>query len=343
MSARTAVRTELTAVAIAIGATLAIGSVFMIAARTSPGHVWLEMLTRTLTNRYTVGDVLYRATAISLTGLAVAIALDAGLFNLGVEGQLTAGILVCAITGAALPTRTPALVAIPLCTLAAAGTGATIGAAIGAMRVYRGAHEVITSFMLNAIIVGISLWIGNAVLFQNGTTMGPSIVPTAQLPRLPFGGSAVNAALGFACLAIAGLWWLRSSTTWGHAVRAVGRQPATARAVGISVAHVQIAVLTGSGALAGLAAVNFVLGHAHAFAEGLGRGVGFMGVSAALVGRLHPVGVAVAAIGLAFLSTAGLAVADLIPKELTEMLPGILLLSIVAAVPFVRRAAAVRA
>lgn len=125
-------------------------------------------------------------------------------------------------------------------------------------------------------------------------------------------------------------------------MRAVGRQPATARAVGISVGRVQIAVLAGSGALAGLAAVNFVLGHTHAFAEGLGRGVGFMGVSAALVGRLHPVGVAVAAIGLAFLATAGLAVADLIPKELTEMLPGILLLSIVAAVPFVRRAAAVR-
>lgn len=339
---RAAVRRELVAVALALSATLAVGSILMIIAGTAPGHVWLEMVIRIATSRYAIGDVLYRATAIALTGLAVALALDAGLFNLGVEGQLTAGILVCAVVGAELPDSTPAWVAIPVCTLVAAVAGASIGAAIGILQVYRGAHEVITSFMFNAIIVGVSLWIGNALLFQHGTTAGPPISATAELPQLPFGGSAVNASLGFAGAAIGGLWWLRSRTTWGRALRAVGREPATARAVGISVARVRIAVLIGSGALAGLAATNFVLGHAHAFVDGLGRGMGFLGVSAALVGRLHPIGVALAALGLAFLSAAGLAVGDIVPKELTEMLPGVLLLSIVAAVPFVRRASEVR-
>lgn len=335
-----AVRRELTAVAIAVGVTLAIGSTLMMVAGASPGHVWFEMASRIASSRYAIGDVLFKATAIALTGMAVSLALDAGLFNLGVEGQLTAGVVACAVVGSALPMQTPAVVAIPLCALASALAGAFIGALIGVLRVTRDAHEVITSFMFNAIVVGFALWLGNAVLFQNGTTTGPAIVPGAELPQLSLGGSSVNAALAAACAAAVGLWYLRSRTTWGWAVRTVGRNPETARAVGISLARVQIGVMAVSGALAGLAATNFVLGRAHAFQDGLGRGAGLMGVSAALVGRLHPIGVVFAALGLGFLSAAGLVAGELVPKELSEMLQGVALLAIAIAVPFVRRARA---
>lgn len=333
---------EVQAVAIAVGATVAIGSVLILLAGASPAHVWFQMLHRVVSSRYALGEVLFKATAIAMTGLAVSLALDAGLFNLGVEGQLTAGVLACAWVGTALPVHTPAWLAIPLCALAAAFAGGSIGALIGILRVSRGAHEVITSFMLNAIVVGVALWIGNAVLFQNGTTTGPPIANGAELPALGLGGSSVNASLALAFAMAGAQWYLRSRTTWGWAVRAVGRAPATAQTVGISVAGVQVAVLAGSGALAGVAAVNFVLGHAHAFQEGLGRGAGLMGVSAALVGRLHPVGVVVAAVGLGFLSVAGLAVVEQVPKELTEMLQGIVLAAIAVATPFVRRAGEAR-
>jgi len=329
---------ELHTVAFALLVTIAVGSLLMMIAGKQPGHIWLQMITRTWSSSYAMGDVLYKATAIVLTGLSVSIALDAGLFNLGVEGQLTAGVLACAVVGAALPAGTPAIVAIPLCTLAAAGAGGLIGGVIGVLRVTRDAHEVITSFMFNAIVVGISLWIGNAVLFQNGTTTGPAIVPGAELPQLGIGGSSANVSVAFAIGAVVAIGLLRTRTTWGHALRAVGRDPAAARAVGISVGRVQIVVMIGAGALAGLAATNFVLGHKHAFEDGLGRGVGLLGVSAALLGRLHPIGVAIAALGLGFLSSAGLAVGDQVPKELTEMLQGVLLLSIAIAVPLIRRA-----
>ena len=329
---------ELHTVAFALLVTIAVGSLLMMIAGKQPGHIWLQMITRTWSSSYAMGDVLYKATAIVLTGLSVSIALDAGLFNLGVEGQLTAGVLACAVVGAALPAGTPAIVAIPLCTVVAAGAGGLIGGVIGVLRVTRDAHEVITSFMFNAIVVGISLWIGNAVLFQNGTTTGPAIVPGAELPQLGIGGSSVNASVGFAIAAVVAIGLLRTRTTWGHALRAVGRDPAAARAVGISVGRVQIVVMIGAGALAGLAATNFVLGHKHAFEDGLGRGVGLLGVSAALLGRLHPIGVAIAALGLGFLSSAGLAVGDQVPKELTEMLQGVLLLSIAIAVPLIKRA-----
>jgi general nucleoside transport system permease protein len=330
-------RRELQAVAIAVLASLAVGSVLMLLAGVAPSRVWWAMLERTASDPYLLGQVLYKATGLALCGLAVALALDAGLFNIGAEGQLTAGVLACAVVGAALPVGTPALVAIPVCLVAAAAGGAAIGALIGAARAQRGAHEVITSIMLNAIVAGVALWIGNEVLFRGGTTRGGAIAPGAELPQLGLGGSSANASLVLALAVAAAVWWLRARTTWGVAVRAVGAEPAAARSVGISVERVQIVAMTGSGALAGLAAANFVLGHKHAFEEGLGRGTGFLGISAALLGRSHPAGVVIAALGLGFLSSGGLAVADLVPKELTEMLQGVVVLAVAAAGPFVKR------
>ncbi|MCX5746042.1 MAG: ABC transporter permease [Proteobacteria bacterium] len=330
-------RREVATVGIALLAALAIGSALILVAGRSPGHVWFAMLARTLGDPYLFGQILYKATGLALTGLAVALALDAGLFNIGAEGQLTAGVLACAVVGQALPAGTPAILAIPACTLAAALAGAAIGVTIGALRVTRGAHEVITSIMLNAIVVGVALWIGNAVLFRGGATRGGAIVAGAELPPLGLAGSAANASIVIAALCVGGMWWLRARTTWGAAWRAVGRDPAAARSVGIGVGRVQILAMLGSGALAGLAATNFVLGHKHAFEEGLGRGTGLLGISAALLGRLHPLGVALAAILLGFLSVGGLAVNDLVPKELTEMLQGVVLLSVAVAVPWVRR------
>ncbi len=196
--------------------------------------------------------------------------------------------------------------------------------------------------MMNAIVASVALWIGNAALFQNGTTTGPPIVAGAELPALGLAGSPANAAVVLAVAAVAGIWWLRARTTWGQAVRAVGRDPDAARSVGISVGRVQLGVMIAGGALAGLAATNFVLGHKHAFEEGLGRGAGLVGISAALLGRQHPVGIAIAALALGFLATGGITVGEVVPKELTELLQGVVLLAVAVSVPLVKRLEAAR-
>ncbi len=335
-------RHELQAAGIALLASIAVGSALMLVAGKAPGHVWWAMVTRTASDPYLLGQVLYKATALALTGLSVSIALDAGLFNIGAEGQLTAGVVACSVVGVALPPAPPAVLAIPICLVAAAAAGGAVGGLIGALRVTRGAHEVITSIMLNAIVSGVALYLGNRVMFRGGTTHGGAIASGAELPQLGLGGSAANASVVLAAVAVAVVWWLRSRTTWGQAWRAVGQSPEAARSTGISVGQVQILVMTGSGALAGLAAANFVMGHKHAFEEGLGRGTGLLGISVALLGRLHPVGIAIAALLLGFLSSGGLAVADLVPKELTEMLQGVVVLAVAAAGPWVRRAEASR-
>ena len=332
-----ATKRGLQAAAIVLLVSIAVGSILMLIVGRSPGAVWWTMVSRTLGDPYSLGQVLYRATALAFTGLAVSLAYDAGLFNIGGEGQLTAGVLACSVVGAALPPSTPALVALPLCILAAAAAGGLVGFAIGILRVTREAHEVITSIMLNAIVAGIALWLGNAVLFRGGTTRGAPIAPGAELPALGLGGSSANASIVIALAAIVLVWWLRSRTTWGQYLRSVGRDPEAARCVGISVARVQVLAMTAAGAMAGLAATTFVLGHKHAFEEGLGRGMGFLGVAVALLGLSHPVGVGVAALLLGFLSSGGLAVADQVPKELTEMLLGVVVVTAGVAVEWVRR------
>jgi simple sugar transport system permease protein len=336
----TGLKREATAAIVAVLASVAFGSALMLVVGRSPASVWWAMITRTASDPYSLGQVLFKASALALTGLSVAIARDAGLFNIGAEGQLSAGALACAALGEALPVDTPGILALPLCLLAAAAAGGLVGLAIGALRAKRDANEVITSIMLNAIVAGIALWIGNRVLFVGGTTTGTPIAPGAELPQLPLRGSAANASLFVALAAVALVLWLRERTTWGIAWRTVGRDPAAARAVGISVARVQIAVMTGAGALAGLAATNEVLGHVHAFQDGLGRGVGIAGISVAMLGRIHPLSVLAAALFLGFLSAGGLTVAGDVPKELIEMLQGVVILAVAAAGPWARRAEA---
>ncbi len=328
---------ELQAVAIALLVLVALGSLLMLAVGQQPGHVWWAMLERTGSDPYAVGQVLYKATALTLTGLAFSLAYDAGLFNIGAEGQALVGVGVCASIGAALPEGTPAIVAIPLCLFGAAAGGAVIGAGIGAMRVLRGVHEILSAIMLNAIVAGAMLYLGNEYIYVGGAARGPTIQSGAVLPQLGFSGSAVNAAVFITIAVVVLVWFLRSRTAWGQAWRATGRDDAAARTVGIDVERVKMFIMAACGALAGLTAATFVLGHKHAYEEGLGRGYGFLGIAAALLGRNHPVGVGVAALFLSFLSTAGLKVGEIVPKELTEMLLGIVVLAVAAAGPWVRR------
>lgn len=316
---------------------LAIGSSLMLAMGKSPAHVWWAMLSRVVSNDYNLTQVAYRATTLVCTGLAVGLAMDVGMFNIAAEGQMTAGVLAAAVLGAALPAGTPSALAIPLCLLAAASAGGAVGGSIGALKVLRGAHEVISSVMLNALIAAVALWAGNSLLFTNGTTRSETIISNAQLPCLGAPGSAAN-AMAFIALGLAlGLTWLRSRTAWGQTWRLTGQAPAVARALGSNTKRTTILVMTASGALAGLAAGNLVLGHHHAFEEGLGRGLGLLGIAVALVGQLEPLGIVVAAVVLSVLSVGGLAAADLVPKELSEMLQAVVILAIVVANPIVRR------
>ncbi len=325
MSARSW-RGELEAATVALLVALAAGSVLTIAAGASPWIVWRALLGASLGDTYGVGSVLFRATPLALLGLAVAVPRAAGLFNIGGEGQMTTGALACALAAAAVPAGTPAILVVPLALAAAVAGGATIGAATGALRAYRGAHEVIVAIALNAILTGVVLWLGNGWLFVGETTRTTDIVAGAQLPSLGLGASNASASVLLAIAAAALVAWLLARTTTGLGWRMVGAGPDAAAASGIDVARARLTAMATAGGLAGLAGAHFVLGSKHVYEEGLGRGQGFLGVAVALLAAGRPAAVLVSALIFGVLAHGGLAVGELVPKELVDVLQAVVVL-----------------
>lgn len=328
---------SLTVVAIALLVAMAAGSLLVAIGGRSPLEVWAALLSGTLGSGYDVSQVLFKATPLVFTGLAVGLALRVGLFNIGVEGQMVAGFLAAAVVGAGLPAGTSGFVAIPLCLAAAALAGGAVGAVTGALRAYRGAHEVIVSIMLNAIVAGFALWLGDAGLFVGETTRSADVVAGARLPSLGVERSALSWAAPLAVAIAGAAWWLVARTRIGFEWGAAGAAPGTARTVGIDVRRAMVAAMAVSGAVAGLAAAHFVLGYKHCYEDGLGRGAGFLGIAVALLGRGHPGGILAGALLLGTLSHGGLVLSDLVSKELFDVLQAVIVLAVAAAVPMVRR------
>lgn len=323
---------------VAILAAVVVGDLLILSFGQSPGDVYRLLLEGTWGNAYGFGQVLYKTTALTCTGLAVALALRAGLFNIGAEGQLAAGGFMAAALGLLLPGGTPALLAIPLCVIAAMIGGGAVGAVPGALKAKFGAHEVIVTIMLNFITLALLNWIVAAKLHVPETLHTPEIQAGA-IPRLNgvFIGSAANWSIVLALAAAAGVWWYLFRTRRGYELRAVGLQPDAAEYAGVRVGGVWWRAMAVSGALAGLGGVNFVLGYKGYYEDGFAGGAGFLGIAVALVGRNDPVGVVLAALFFATLSQGGLAINAVVPKQMVEVLQGVVILAVALAVPEVRR------
>ncbi|WP_396221767.1 ABC transporter permease [Gemmatimonas sp.] len=326
-------------VALAIAAV--VGDLLILSFGEAPSTVFRLLVEGTWGNAYGIGQVLYKTTTLTCTGLAFALAGRAGLFNVGAEGQLAAGGFGAALLGMLLPAGTPALIAVPLCLLAAMLVGAGVGAVPGALRAKFGASEVIVTIMLNFIVLAFLNWIVSAKLHVPETLHTPPIA-AGMVPRFAdsfaaFRGSAANFTIVFAVLAAVASWWYLFRTRSGYELRAVGLQPDAAEYGGVRVPRVLLVTMCLSGALAGLGGMNFVLGYKGYYEEGFAGGAGFLGIAVALVGRNHPFGILGAALLFATLSQGGLAVNAIVPKQLTDILTAVVILAVATAVPEVQK------
>ncbi|MDQ6827579.1 MAG: ABC transporter permease [Gemmatimonadota bacterium] len=321
---------------------LVAGDILILAFGQQPGEVWLTLLRGTWGNAYGFGQVLYKATTLIFTGLAVSLGVRAGMFNIGAEGQLAAGGLAAALASMLFPAAAPAILIIAAAMIAAALAGGAVGYVPGVLKARFGAHEVITTIMLNFIVLGL---LNYFIVYRVhvAETLHTPEVPKASLTRLAdlstaFHGSAANAA--FLVALVVALWvgWYLFRTRAGYDLRAVGLQPDAAEYGGVKVGAVWTKAMTISGAIAGLGGINFVLGYKHYYEEGFASGAGFLGIAVALVGRSHPVGVVLAALFFATLSQGGLAINALVPKQMIDVLQGVVILAVAASVPEVRRA-----
>lgn len=254
-----------------------------------------------------VGYTLYYTTNFIFTGLAVAMAFHAMMFNIGGEGQAYLGGLGAGLLSLWLAPSMPAIVVVPLAICAAAIFGAAWGFLPGYLQAKRGSHIVITTIMFNFIAAAIMVWLLAGPLIQAGqqSPQTPAFGVSGQLPKISdvlnslsidVANSPLNLSFAVALLALVGFWILIWKTRFGYQVRAVGHNPEAAAYAGINVSRVVIITLAISGGLAGLMATNEILGVQHRIVLNFTSGYGFTGIAVALMGRNHPVGIFMASL-----------------------------------------------
>jgi simple sugar transport system permease protein len=307
---------------------LVAGGVLIAAVGQSPVEVYALLVRQAFGTGYGVGQTLFKATPLVFAGLSVALAFRAGLFNVGVEGQMYLGGFAAALVGAYAPLPAPLL--LPAAMLAAALAGGAWGALPGALKARFGAHEVINTIMLNFIAFALVSWWGRS-LFVPATVRTREVAAAAWVPRLDvlvpwLKGSPANLTLLLGVLLAAALAVYLFRTRAGYELRVLGLNPGAAEYAGVRTGSAQVRAFALAGALAGLGGTSFVLGYKHWFELDFTGGAGFMGIAVALIGRSHPLGVLLAALFFGALAYGGLVVNQRVPSDLVNVLRALVIL-----------------
>jgi general nucleoside transport system permease protein len=259
---------------------------------------------------YAVSETLTAAAPLTLCGLGLALGFRAGLFNIGAEGQLILGGVAAVAVGFML-TGLPIWIHLPLALLAGAIAGALWASIAGWLKAATGAHEVITTIMLNFIAYRLTDYLlRNPPIQKPGRTdpISESVLQSAQLPKLlaSFDPTLrVHLGIFIALAAVVLVYWLLFRSTIGFEFRASGANPDAARYAGMRSGVIIVLVMACAGALAGLAGANQVLGVLGRASPNFSAGIGFDAIAVALLGRSHPVGVLLAGILFGALQAGG--------------------------------------
>jgi simple sugar transport system permease protein len=278
-----------------------------------------------------IGYTLYYATDFVFTGLAVAVAFHAGLFNIGGEGQAYVAGLGATLAVLLLDAYLPGILLIPIGLIAAMAFGAGWALVPAYLQAYRGSHIVITTIMFNFIAASLMVYIASDILRAPGD-MQPSsreFAPAAYLPHLhdvaawlglQMPSTPLNLSILWAAACCVFVWVFIWRTRWGYEIRAVGLSPKAAVYAGISPKGVIMVAMCLSGALAAGVALNQIIGYHHRLLLDFVAGAGFTGIAVALMGRNHPVGIVLSAILFGALYQGGAELAFEIPTITRDMI-----------------------
>jgi ABC-type uncharacterized transport system permease subunit len=281
-----------------------------------------------------IGRTLVEATPLALAGLSVALAFRAGLFNIGAAGQLVIGATCAAWVG--FTWDLPAAIHLPLAVVAGFLGGAAWGGIAGVLKARTGAHEVITTIMLNYISYRLLDYALRSDAFQpagRDDLISKPVAESARLPEVTLGDITVHAGLFLALAAAVGVWWLLERSTIGFHLRSVGANPYAARYAGMSVAAMYILAMVLAGGLAGLAGTVNVLGRpSFSLTGGYYAFLGFDAIAVALLGRANPAGVLGAAFLFGVLRTGstGMQAATSTPVDIIIVIQGLIILFVAA-------------
>jgi ABC-type uncharacterized transport system permease subunit len=323
-----------------IGLALAVVALIVLAVGGDPLQALRLLVVGALGSSEAIGYTLYYATNFTFTGLAVAVAFHAGLFNIGGEGQAYIGGLGVGLVVLALDPLLPPLLLVPLAILAAGLFGAAWAAVPAWLQAWRGSHIVITTIMFNFVAAALMVYLMVNWLIAPGSMAPESrrFAPGASLPAvhellraagMDVAASALNLSVILAVVCCVLVWLFVWHTSWGYALRTIGHNPDAAAYAGIDLRRMTMLAMCLSGALAGMVAVNEILGVHHRLVLDFTAGYGFAGIAVALMGRNHPLGVALAALLFGALQQGGTELAfeiPLITREMVVVIQGLVIL-----------------
>ena len=290
-----------------IGAAFVIAGIIIAAIGENPITALVIMAKGAFVYQGGLGYTLFYATNFIFTGLAVAVAFHAGLFNIGGEGQAMLGGLGIACAALVLDSRLSPLLVVVFAVPMAAMFGALWGAIPGWLQAKRGSHIVITTIMFNFIAASLLVWLLAGSMMQpgqmspqtRGFAPGVWLVPMHAMAEnfgLSLAPSPLNISFIIALLLLVLVWLLLWRSRFGYMLRAVGHNSQAARTAGIDLAQTIIITMAISGGLAGLMAINEILGNQQRLLLNFTSGFGFTGIAVALMGRSHPFGILLASL-----------------------------------------------
>jgi ABC-type uncharacterized transport system permease subunit len=323
--------------ALALGATLAVAMTLALIAGANPLAVLGQIVTGALGSKLAVLETLNRATPLIFTGLAVAVAFRAKLWNIGAEAQLYAGAIMAVVLG------TGALgspLVLPVSALAAMLAGAVLLLGPVLLKTRLGVDEVVTTLLLNFIMLLLVSYLLEGPMkdpMGMGWPKSTALIPESRLPRIVEG---LRLHWGFALAIIAAIvvWVIQTRTTLGFEIRAVGQNPEAARFAGMPVNAILLKTALLSGGLAALAGWSEVAGLKGHLSQDLSPGFGYTGIIVAMLALLHPLGVVVTAIFVAgiFVGSDAMSRAAGVPTYIADMLMATALLCMVLAILLTR-------
>ena len=329
----------LAAPALAVVTAVVVTSLVLLASGKEPFRAFSEMLdygSKADSQVY----ILNKATTYYLAGLAVAIGFRMNLFNIGVDGQYRIAAFFAAVVGATV--ELPAVLHILVIILVAMLVGAMWAGIAGVLKVTRGVSEVISTIMLNAIATSVIAFLLSpgrlAELDASGNVSTDLIPASGHFFTIATKGGPLWGFLIVAVLAGVAFWWVLSRTRFGFDLRTAGGSDSAAMASGVNVKRMVVTAMVISGAMAGLVGMPELLDNSYQYSLNFPAGIGFTGISVALLGRNHPVGVGLGALLWAFIERAtGHLELEGYDKEIAGVIQGVIVLAVVIAYEVVRR------
>ncbi|MEU3348532.1 ABC transporter permease [Streptomyces sp. NPDC006700] len=328
---------------IALVAAILLTSVVLIASGKSPIEPYTLMLEQASYSDVQV-LIINQASMYYLAALAVAVGFRMNLFNIGVDGQYRLAAMMTAVVGAHL--ALPSFLQIPTLLLVGMLTGAFWAGIAGLLKVTRGVSEVVATIMLNAIATSLIGYLTLTDMWgvQVGNNMTTGIMKESGWVSGIDLGSDVGQIYGLVFLAVAmGVvyWIVLNRTRFGFDLRATGESESAAAASGVDAKKMVLTAMLISGAVAGLSGLPLLLGDAHTYSLSFPTGLGFTGITIALLGRNNPVGIAFAALLIAFLDKASPALDYAMPvayeKEIATIMQGLIVFAVVISYEAVRQ------